>query len=111
MLLEVVNDNNLPAVKSLLENGVNNEEIGPAVIMATNMGYIDIVKELLWIKDIKWRYILGVRPGVYNYDIITALNIARTNRDNAYYSDKNIWIDIVSNLIWILTRLSDDKKK
>jgi hypothetical protein len=85
----------------------------PIVLLSALVGVQTFAhkKELLWIKDIKWRYILGVRPGVYNYDIITALNIARTNRDNAYYSDKNIWIDIVSNLIWILTRLSDDKKK
>ena len=86
----------------------DDEALGPALLMATSMGYIDTVEELIWIKDNKGCK-LGIHKGLNRTDIINALNIARINRENA--SDKKIWIDIVYNLGWALIQLEEDRKR
>ena len=107
-LIESVNENNLNDVKILLESEGDSDALGPALLMATSMGYIDTVEELIWIKDNKGSKI-RIHKGLNRTDIISALNTARINRENA--SDKKIWIDIVYNLGWALIQLEDDRKK
>ena len=86
----------------------DDEALGPALLMATSMGYIDTVEELIWIKDNKG-YKIGIHKGLNSTDIISALNTARINRENA--SDKKIWIDIVYNLGWALIQLEEYRKR
>ena len=103
-LIESVNGNNLES--GSINN--NSDVLDPALLLSTSMGYIDIVKELIWIKDNKGCK-LGIHKGLNRTDIINALNIARINRENA--SDKKIWIDIVYNLGWALIQLEEDRKR
>ena len=108
-LIESVNENNLDDVKILLKGANNDTEVlGPALLMATSMGYSDIVEELLWIKDNKGHKI-GIHKGITSTDIISALNTAKINRENA--SDKKIWIDIIYNLSWILVQILEDRHR
>ena len=86
----------------------DDEALGPALLMATSMGYIDTVEELIWIKDNKGHKI-GIHKGLNRTDIISALNIARTNRENSAH--KKIWIDIVYNLGWALIQLEEYRKR
>ena len=109
-LIEAVSENNLLDVQILLGvKGVNSDEIGPAILMATNMGYSEIVEELVWIKNNNKREKCGVRPGINTNDIGSALHIARINKENAVH--KGVWTDIAYNLGWGLVQILEDRKR
>ena len=112
-LIEAVSENNLLDVQTLLDvkgvKGVNSDEIGPAILMATNMGYSEIVEELVWIKNNNTGQPCGVRPGINTNDIRSALRIANINKENAV--DKRVWTDIVYNLGWGLVQILEDRKR
>ena len=109
-LIEAVTENNLLDVQTLLDvKGVNSDEIGPAILMATNMGYSEIVEELVWIKNINTRQPCGVRPCINTNDIRSALRIANMNKENAVH--KGVWTDIAYNLGWGLVQILEDRKR
>ena len=109
-LIEAVTENNLLDVQTLLNvKGVNSDEIGPAILMATNMGYSEIVEELVWIKNNNTRQPCGVRPGINTNDIRSALRIANINKENAAH--KKVWTDIAYNLGWGLVQILEDRKR
>jgi len=108
-LIEAVSENNLLDVQTLLGGErVNSDEIGPAILMATNMGYSEIVEELVWVK-----YNNGhkgdVRPGINTNDIGSALRIAKINKENAAH--KRVWNDIAYNLGWGLVQIMEDRNR
>ena len=109
-LIEAVSENNLLDVQTLLNvKGVNSDEIGPAILMATNMGYSEIVEELVWIKNNNTGYHCGIRPGINTNDIRSALRIANINKENAVH--KGVWTDIAYNLGWGLVQILEDRKR
>ena len=109
-LIEAVSENNLLDVQTLLGGErVNSDEIGPAILMATNMGYSEIVEELVWIKNNNTRQPCGVRPGINTNDIGSALRIAKINKENAAH--KRVWNDIAYNLGWGLVQIMEDRNR
>ena len=104
-LIEAVSENNLLDVQTLLNNVINEEEIGPAILMATSMGYSEIVEELVWAKyNNGHKY--GLRRGVNRTDVVSAIRTAKINKEDA--SDKKIWTDIIYNLSWGLVQIIED---
>ena len=109
-LIEAVSENNILDVQTLLNvKGVNSDEIGPAILMATNMGYSEIVEELVWIKNNNTRQPCGIRPGINTNDIRSALRIANINKENAAHN--KVWTDIAYNLGWGLVQILEDRKR
>jgi hypothetical protein len=104
-LIEAVSENNIVDVQTLLNNVINEEEIGPAILMATSMGYSEIVEELVWAKYNNGHK-CGLRPGVNRTDVVSAIRTAKINKENA--SDKKIWTDIIYNLSWGLVQIIED---
>ena len=104
-LIEAVSENNLLDVQTLLNNVINEEEIGPAILMATSMGYSEIVEELVWAKYNNGHK-CGLRRGVNRTDVVSAIRTAKINKEDA--SDKKIWTDIIYNLSWGLVQIIED---
>ena len=104
-LIEAVSENNLLEVQTLLNNVINEEEIGPAILMATSMGYSEIVEELVWAKYNNGHK-CGLRRGVNRTDVVSAIRTAKINKEDA--SDKKIWTDIIYNLSWGLVQIIED---
>lgn len=104
-LIEAVIENNIIDVQTLLNNVINEEEIGPAILMATSMGYSEIVEELVWAKYNNGHK-CGLRPGVNRTDVVSAIRTAKINKENA--SDKKVWTDIIYNLSWGLVQIIED---
>ena len=104
-LIEAVTENNLLDVQTLLNNVINEEEIGPAILMATSMGYSEIVEELVWTKSNNGHK-CGLRRGVNRTDVVSAIRTAKINKEDA--SDKKIWTDIIYNLSWGLVQIIED---
>ena len=104
-LIEAVSENNLLEVQTLLNKVINEEEIGPAILMATSMGYSEIVEELVWAKYNNGHK-CGLRRGVNRTDVVSAIRTAKINKEDA--SDKKIWTDIIYNLSWGLVQIIED---
>jgi hypothetical protein len=104
-LIEAVSENNIVDVQTLLNNVINEEEIGPAILMATSMGYSEIVEELVWAKYNNGHK-CGLRPGVNRTDVVSAIRTAKINKEDA--SDKKVWTDIIYNLSWGLVQIIEN---
>ncbi len=106
-LIDAVNENNLADVKILLKG--EGDALGPALLMATSAGYNEIVEELIWRKDNRG-HLCDLREGINISDILSALNNAKINKENASQDNKKVWINIVHNLSWGLVQILEDRK-